>query len=143
MHIPSRKRGGLTRRRFVTGLGAGGLVSALPRSSHAGTMAAGIPPATSCATWNLSVGRNRIEIDRKVLHAPCIGGSVPAPILRWREGDTVAINVTNTLRDEDTSLHWHGIRLPANMDGVPGLSFTGIPPGETFTYRFPVRQSGT
>ncbi|GBR02444.1 copper oxidase [Acetobacter oeni] len=71
-----------------------------------------------------------------------INGSMPAPTLRWREGDTVEIAVTNRL-DETTSLHWHGIRLPAEMDGVPGLSFAGIKPGETFTYRFPVRQNGT
>src|SRR5262249_9077476 len=68
--------------------------------------------------------------------------SVPAPTLVWREGDTVTLSVTNRLR-EDSSIHWHGIRTPAPMDGVPGLSFHGIAPGETFTYRFLVRQSGT
>lgn len=57
-----------------------------------------------------------------------MNGSVPAPTLHWREGDTVTLRVTNTLR-EDTSIHWHGILLPANMDGVPGLSFNGIRPG--------------
>src|SRR5262249_35104310 len=66
----------------------------------------------------------------------------PAPILRWREGDTLTLAVTNRL-SEPSSIHWHGIRTPAPMDGVPGLSFPGIPPGETFVYRFPVRQSGT
>jgi CopA family copper-resistance protein len=63
-------------------------------------------------------------------------------VLRWREGDTVTIAVTNRMK-EQTSIHWHGIRLPADMDGVPGLSFAGIPPGETFRYHFPVMQSGT
>ena len=62
--------------------------------------------------------------------------------MRWREGDTVTIRVRNELA-EATSIHWHGFVLPANMDGVPGLSFHGIAPGETFTYRFPLRQSGT
>ncbi|WP_273886456.1 multicopper oxidase domain-containing protein, partial [Serratia liquefaciens] len=62
--------------------------------------------------------------------------------LRWREGDTVTLRVTNRLR-EPTSIHWHGIVLPFEMDGVPGISFHGIPPGETFTYRFKVRQSGS
>ncbi|QHC35657.1 copper resistance system multicopper oxidase [Komagataeibacter xylinus] len=143
MLIPSRNRGGLSRRRFVTGLGAGGLMAALPRPLQAHTPAAGQVPPTARARWDLRVGRTRIEIDRKVLHAPCIGEDVPGPILRWRQGDTVSINVTNTLADEDTSIHWHGLRLPAAMDGVPGLSFAGIPPGETFTYRFPVTQSGT
>ena len=71
-----------------------------------------------------------------------VNGSVPAPTLRWREGDTVTLRVANTL-DEDASIHWHGIVLPANMDGVPGLSFHGIRPGETYVYRFKVRQGGT
>ena len=73
--------------------------------------------------------------------AVTVNGSVPAPTLRWREGDTVTLRVTNTLR-EDTSIHWHGILLPANMDGVPGLSFNGIRPGETHAYRFTVRDDG-
>jgi CopA family copper-resistance protein len=71
-----------------------------------------------------------------------VNGSVPAPLLRWKEGDTVTLRVVNTL-DEDASIHWHGILLPANMDGVPGLSFHGIRPGETYVYRFEVRQAGT
>ncbi|MFW7269758.1 copper resistance system multicopper oxidase [Gluconacetobacter sp. Hr-1-5] len=143
MSIPSRMAGGLTRRRFVARAGAGGLLAALPRPSQAQAMPSGMLPPAASATWNLNVGRSRIEIDRKSLNAPCIGGTVPGPVLRWRQGDSVAINVTNGLEDEDTSIHWHGIRLPADMDGVPGVSFTGIPPGETFTYRFRVHQSGT
>lgn len=71
-----------------------------------------------------------------------VNGSVPSPTLRWREGDTVTVRVANTL-GEDTSIHWHGILVPANQDGVPGLSFDGIRPGETHTYRFDVRQGGT
>jgi CopA family copper-resistance protein len=67
---------------------------------------------------------------------------VPAPLLRWKEGDTVTLRVSNTL-GEDTSIHWHGMILPANMDGVPGLSFHGIRPNETYVYRFKVRQGGT
>ncbi len=76
------------------------------------------------------------------MHAPSIGGTVPGPILRWKQGETVTLNVSNAL-DETTSIHWHGIRVPSNMDGVPGLSFAGIPPGETFSYRFRLHQSGT
>jgi hypothetical protein len=68
--------------------------------------------------------------------------SVPAPTLLWREGDTLTLAVTNRL-DEPSSIHWHGVRVPSPMDGVPGLSFRGIAPGETFVYRFPVHQSGT
>jgi CopA family copper-resistance protein len=71
-----------------------------------------------------------------------VNGSVPAPTLRWKEGDTVMLRVANTL-DEDASIHWHGILLPANMDGVPGLSFHGIRPGETYVSRFKVKQGGT
>ena len=74
--------------------------------------------------------------------AQTINGSIPGPLLRWREGDTVTLRVANQL-DEDTSIHWHGIVLPADMDGVPGLSFHGIRPRETYTYRFQVKQSGT
>ncbi len=74
--------------------------------------------------------------------ATTVNGSLPAPTLRWREGDTVTIRVKNRL-NETTSIHWHGIILPFQMDGVPGISFAGIPPGETFTYQFKVQQSGT
>ena len=74
--------------------------------------------------------------------AVTINGTLPGPLLRFREGETVTMRVTNKL-DEDTSIHWHGILLPSEMDGVPGLSFPGIRPGETFTYRYRVRQSGT
>ncbi|KXV77005.1 copper resistance system multicopper oxidase [Acetobacter cerevisiae] len=145
MFSSSRLRGGLTRRRFVTGMGAGGLMAALPHPARSASavLPAGLIPAEPSATWDLRVGRTHIEIDHKALNAPCIGGTVPGPVLRWRQGDTVEVNVTNTLRHEDTSIHWHGIRLPSDMDGVPGLSFTGIKPGETFTYRFRLHQSGT
>ncbi|KAH2775837.1 hypothetical protein KXW38_001021, partial [Aspergillus fumigatus] len=74
--------------------------------------------------------------------ATAVNGSVPAPTLRMREGDMVTLRVHNKL-DEMTSVHWHGLIVPSEMDGVPGISFAGIPPGETFTYRFPIRQSGT
>ncbi len=74
--------------------------------------------------------------------ATAINGTVPGPVLRWREGDTVTLRVTNKL-PETSSIHWHGILLPFEMDGVPGLSYEGIAPGETFTYRFQVKQNGT
>src|SRR3569623_1320204 len=69
-------------------------------------------------------------------------GSLPGPLLRLREGERARRRGTNQL-DEDTSLHWHGVLVPPDMDGVPGLSFAGIKPGATFTYEFPLRQSGT
>jgi CopA family copper-resistance protein len=91
---------------------------------------------------DLVVERGGIEFDGRSAEAVTINGSVPGPILRFREGQEVLLRVQNRLY-VDTSIHWHGLILPPSMDGVPGVSFRGIAPGETFTYRFPVRQSGT
>lgn len=143
MTSSSLVRGGLTRRHFVAGAGALGAWASHTRPGYAAAPPSGVVPQSSSAVWNLTVGRKRTEIDSKVLHAPCVEGSVPGPILRWRQGDVVEVTVTNTLKDEATSIHWHGIRLPSDMDGVPGLSFSGIPPGGQFTYRFRLHQSGT
>jgi CopA family copper-resistance protein len=93
-------------------------------------------------SFNLVVEQVPVNYTGRPAYATAVNGSVPGPILRWREGDTVRLAVSNRLKDT-TSIHWHGIRAPSDMDGVPGLSFPGIPPGETFVYRFPVRQSGT
>ena len=71
-----------------------------------------------------------------------INGTIPGPVIRLKEGQQATLRVTNRL-EESTSIHWHGLLLPPDMDGVPGVSFAGIEPGATFTYRFPVRQSGT
>ncbi len=92
--------------------------------------------------FDLAVGHSRINITGNPRYATTVNQSLPAPTLRWREGSRVKINVTNHL-PQLTSIHWHGIILPSNMDGVPGLSFEGIAPGETFTYEFPILQSGT
>ncbi|MBS1071798.1 copper resistance system multicopper oxidase [Gluconobacter cerinus] len=133
----------LTRRRFVTSLGAGACLSALPHKAQASTRTStGLLPLAPSNVWDLKVSRTHISLDGKSMHAPSIGGTVPGPILRWKQGETVTLNVSNAL-DETTSIHWHGIRVPSNMDGVPGLSFAGIPPGETFSYRFRLHQSGT
>jgi len=91
---------------------------------------------------DLIVGPMPFDVTGRARVATAVNASVPAPILRLRQGDTVTIRVTNRLA-VPTSIHWHGIRLPADEDGVPGLSFPGIAPGETFTYRFPITQSGT
>ncbi len=91
---------------------------------------------------NLVIARTPLGFGGRLGSAVTINGSVPGPILRFREGEVATLQVTNQL-DETTSIHWHGILIPSDMDGVPGVSFPGIPPGETFTYRFPVRQSGT
>jgi len=94
--------------------------------------------------FDLSYSLQPVNFTGKQRYATAINGSVPAPVLHWREGDEVTLRVTNNMAD-DTSIHWHGIILPSNQDGVPHISddFKGIPPGETFTYRFPLIQNGT
>ena len=92
--------------------------------------------------FELTIDSTPVNFTGRRVMATTINGSVPGPALRWREGDTVTVAVTNKLK-EPTSIHWHGLRIPVEMDGVPGLSFAGIAPGETFVYRFPVRQRGT
>ena len=89
----------------------------------------------SGSEFNLRVGEADVNLTGRVRTALTINGSLPGPLLRWKEGDTITLNVANDL-DEDTSIHWHGILLPANMDGVPGLSFPGIHPGQA--YRLPL-----
>ncbi|HWM27012.1 MAG TPA: copper resistance system multicopper oxidase [Woeseiaceae bacterium] len=90
----------------------------------------------------LTIGENRFTVGGRSAHAVTINGTVPAPLIRLKEGQNVRIAVTNTLA-EDTSIHWHGVLLPFQMDGVPGVSFPGIRPGETFVYEYPVRHAGT
>jgi FtsP/CotA-like multicopper oxidase with cupredoxin domain len=99
-------------------------------------------PLLSGTEFALEIESVPLTLDGRQFTATGVNGQVPAPILRWREGDTVTLAVTNRL-GEPSSIHWHGVRTPSPMDGVPGLSFRGIAPGETFVYRFPVRQSGT
>jgi CopA family copper-resistance protein len=135
-----------TRRQFVTGLASGGAalglgLARLPAS--AGTPARrGGAAQMAGTTFALSIGAMPVDITGRRRPAITVNDSLPAPTLRWREGDTVTVRVSNRLRDM-TSIHWHGILLPSNMDGVPGLSFNGIGPGETFQYRFQLKQSGT
>jgi len=92
--------------------------------------------------FDLEIAATPVNFTGATQVATAVNGQVPAPILYWREGDTVTLRVTNRL-PVTSSIHWHGILLPAQMDGVPGISFAGIPPGETFVYRFQVKQSGT
>ena len=144
--LPSRLGAELSRRRFVTGLAAGGVVAgALP---HWPAFAAPSPRAAAVpelrgTDFNLAIGRSPVNFTGRERMATTINGSLPAPTLRWREGDTVTLRVANRLRGAQSSIHWHGIILPANMDGVPGLSFDGIAPGEAYLYRFQLNQSGT
>ena len=99
--------------------------------------------ATTNRVLDLGIERTRITVDGVTGDAIAIGGSIPAPTLRWREGEEVVIRVTNRL-DEPTSIHWHGLLLPGIMDGAPGFNgYAAIQPGDTYTYRFHLRQSGT
>ena len=100
------------------------------------------PFAVQANTYDLTV--DRVTIDTGAFQRAGIGynGASPGPVLRFTEGEEVNINVTNNL-NIDTSVHWHGLILPYQMDGVPTISYTGIAPGETFTYRFPIVQAGT
>ncbi len=134
-----------SRRRFVHGLAAGGVVLGLApfaRSLRAAERTGSSAPELRGTVFNLDIGETPVNFTGAARVATTINGSVPAPTLRWREGDEITIHVRNRLQ-ESTSIHWHGIILPFQMDGVPGLSFAGIPAGATFTYRFKVEQSGT
>ncbi|WP_091740849.1 copper resistance system multicopper oxidase [Phenylobacterium immobile] len=108
----------------------------------ASTGAATAPSTLSGEDIKLVIGHAMIHIDGKARHAVSVNGAVPGPLLRLTQGQRARISVTNTL-EEASSIHWHGLLVPSAMDGVPGLSFPGIPPGETFVYDFPVIQSGT
>src|SRR3546814_893134 len=99
-------------------------------------------PTLSGEDIALRIGHSPFTVGGRPGQAVTINGTVPAPLIRLREGQNVRIAVTNTL-EEDTSIHWHGVLLPFQMDGVPGVSFPGIRPGETFVYEFPIRHAGT
>ncbi|WP_416773129.1 copper resistance system multicopper oxidase [Pseudomonas sp. RHF3.3-3] len=133
-----------TRRSFVKGLAATGLLGGLGmwRAPVWALTSPGQPNVLTGTDFDLYIGELPVNITGTPRTAMAINGSLPGPTLRWREGDTVTLRVHNRLR-QDTSLHWHGIILPANMDGVPGLSFHGIAPDGLYEYRFKVRQSGT
>ncbi|MBB2205465.1 copper resistance system multicopper oxidase [Gluconacetobacter takamatsuzukensis] len=144
-HPPARQRA-LTRRRFVIGTALAGTApwraTAQAASSMSSPPASGIPPARPDTRFDLAIGPVGVNVTGRPARGIGINGTTPAPILRWRQGDTVELRVTNQLA-EPSSIHWHGIRLPSDMDGVPGLSFAGIPPGGHFTYQFRLHQSGT
>lgn len=126
------------RRRFVQGVGAAGAATALPPWS-----ASAAPPSVLSGTeFQLEIAPLPFNVTGRTMTATAINGQVPGPTLRFREGDTVTLAVTNRLAFT-TSIHWHGLRIPSPMDGVPGFSFNGIAPGETFVYRYALRQSGT
>lgn len=132
------------RRRLITSLGAAGTIAGLGLSSR---YAHALPSSDDAkiltgTEFDLEITQAPVDITGVTTIATIINGQLPGPTLYWREGDTVTLRVTNRLA-ETTSIHWHGILLPTEMDGVPGLSFDGIAPGQTFVYRFQVKQSGT
>ncbi len=134
------------RRRFLqvgVAAGAGTALHALaPGYGWAASAGTTPMPAGSGPFADLVIAKATFDIDGKSARPTVVNGVLPGPVLRFREGETVTIRVTNQL-EETSSIHWHGLIVPENMDGVPGVSFSGIPAGETFTYRFPLRQSGT
>lgn len=143
----------LSRRRLLAGAGATTAFAAMPawaqgHALHGGHRGRGGAPIrvgfdqVSGAVIDLAVGGGPRTVQGRKGHGIAVNGSVPGPLVRLKEGQNVRLNVTNNLA-EDTSIHWHGLLLPFQMDGVPGISFPGIKPGQTFSYEFPVRQSGT
>jgi len=135
----------MSRRRFVTGVAASGallglgLGSTVSLASPQNRMG---PDTLRGRVFDLSIDYKTVNFTGSKSVATTVNGLVPGPVLRWREGESVTLRVINNLA-EDSSIHWHGLILPTNMDGVPGLSFAGIKPGETFEYQFDVNQSGT
>jgi CopA family copper-resistance protein len=144
IHHSTNKR--FNRRHFLSkGLlfGAGAAFqSLLPAWAQSGGDNSRLPGSLDSNDLSLTVAQVKAAIAGKTARHITLNGQFPAPLLRWREGDDLSLRIVNRLR-EPTSIHWHGILLPFQMDGVPGLSFPGIPAGEEFTYRFPLKQSGT
>ena len=123
----------------------GGLVFGAVLPAWAQTVTPGLKPSLPTLSGPdiaLRIGHSSLNVDGRAGHVVTINGTVPGPLLRFKEGQNVRLSVTNDL-DEDTSIHWHGILVPFQMDGVPGVSFPGIKPGQTFVYEFPIKQSGT
>ncbi|WP_415764684.1 copper resistance system multicopper oxidase [Pseudomonas sp. ZB1P45] len=133
-----------SRRTFVKGLAAGGILGGLGlwRTPVWAVTSPGLPSVLTGNEFDLFIGETPVNITGSPRTAMTINGTLPGPLLRWREGETVTLRVKNRL-DQDTSIHWHGIILPANMDGVPGLSFHGIAPDGMYEYKFKVHQNGT
>ncbi|AXI52892.1 copper resistance system multicopper oxidase [Sulfitobacter sp. SK025] len=142
MVMTTDKLGFLNRRGFMSGavgLGSAALFqSVVPSYAYTN----GAPAQTAPRVYDLTVAKKRVKVGGRRGRGVTVNGGIPGPLLRFKEGEDVTINVRNTL-GEDTSIHWHGLILPNAMDGVPKVTFQGIKPGQTFTYRIPIRQSGT
>ena len=139
--LPVSRRS-LLRGAALTGSGLA-LAPLFPAWARSGTP--GLNPASELLSGEniaLTIGHSPFRVGGRAGHAVTVNGTLPGPIIRLKEGQRIRLAVTNTLQ-EDSSIHWHGILLPFQMDGVPGVSFPGIKPGETYNYEFEVKQSGT
>ncbi len=135
----------LPRRQFVKGLAMGGALLGLGISPEHLLAAPAHFSAQQTLTgkrFNLTIGPQKVNFTGRQRIATAVNGTVPGPILHWKEGDKITLDVSNKLA-ESSSIHWHGIILPTEMDGVPDISYPGIAPGTTFRYQFQVNQSGT
>jgi CopA family copper-resistance protein len=132
-----------SRRRFVFGASAMLALMSIPfpKNAFANALSQSLSQLSG-KVFDLSIDYKMVNFTGKSARATVVNQLLPAPLLRWKEGETVTLRVKNNL-DHDSSIHWHGIILPTEMDGVPGFSFDGIKPGETFEYQFTVQQSGT
>jgi CopA family copper-resistance protein len=135
------------RRQLLRGaslIGGGAALSTL-LPSWAQSATPGLAPALPTLggpNIDLAISHAHLSVDGRLGHAVTINGTVPGPLLRLKQGQKVKLSVRNDL-EEDTSIHWHGLLVPFQMDGVPGVTFPGIKPGQTFVYEFPIIQSGT
>ncbi|BAU49732.1 copper resistance protein CopA [Sulfurifustis variabilis] len=136
----------ISRRRFLQATAALGVLAGwrglAPRPARAANGPPQVIEVRDGEVAKLVIARTPVVIGGREGSAITINGTVPGPLLRFREGETVTLEVTNRL-EEITSIHWHGVIVPQDMDGVPGVSFPGIRPGQTFTYRYRLRQNGT
>lgn len=137
----------LDRRQFMRGaaLTGGGLALSAWLPAWAQSVSAGVGPSLPTVSGEditLTIARQTTLIDGRRFKAIGVNGTTPAPLIRLREGQRVRLNVVNQL-EVDSSIHWHGVLVPAKFDGVPGVSFPGIKPGSSYLYEFPVIQSGT
>src|SRR5690606_40494092 len=149
--LAAAARASLTRRRFLYSTGALGLLAGaealLPGYARAATPSGRHPRSLrpkmvdGVAVYDLAIRETPFTVAGRRTNAVTINGTVPGPLLRLREGEESIVRVRNELR-EDTSIHWHGLLVPPEMDGVPGLSFPGILADTTFEYRFPLKQYG-
>ncbi|HET7816190.1 MAG TPA: copper resistance system multicopper oxidase [Sphingomicrobium sp.] len=135
----------INRRRFLAGGAAtAGLAGLYPAWAMNGTAGVAAKGSNTLAGNDIAItiAKNRFAVDGRTGHAVTMNGTIPGPLVRLREGQKVRLAIRNEL-DEDTSIHWHGLLVPFQMDGVPGVSFPGIKPRSTFVYEFPIVQSGT